>query len=183
MAYDFTELKKGIDGINEWLAKEFSAIRTGRATATLLDGIMIDVYGTRSPISQNATISVEDPRTLRIVPWDKAVIAEIDKEITKADLGVSTSRDSDGMRVIFPNLTTENRERLVKQAKSKAEEAKVSLRQERAKIVDDIDEGKKNGEIPEDDAKRYKDEMQKMIDSASKGFDELVIKKEQEVMS
>ena len=126
MAYDFSDFNKRKDGVVEWLQKEFSSIRTGRATVTLLDSVMVDSYGTKTPLNQTANLSVEDPRTIRISPWDKSLIPEVEKGVANADLGVSTSADEDGVRAIFPELTTENRERLVKQAKAKVEEAKVS---------------------------------------------------------
>lgn len=183
MAYDFSTFKKRITGVEEWLKKELSGIRTGRATIALLDSVTVDVYGAKSPLTQNASITIEDPRTLRIAPWDKSIISAIEKGITLADIGVSTSADSEGMRVIFPDLTSETRLKLVKQAKAKIEEAKVTLRLERSKISKDIDEQEKNAGMPKDDAKRYRDEMQKMVDAASKSFDELGVLKEKEITS
>lgn len=183
MTYDFGEFNTKKENIIEWLKKEFSSIRTGRATVTLLDGVMVDSYGIRTPLNQVANLSVEDPRTVKISPWDKKLINEIEKSITKMDLGISTSANSDGIRVIFPELTTENRERLVKLAKAKTEEAKVSLRNDRAVTIKKIDSEKKEGNMSEDDAKRYKDELQKKIEETQKSLDELMKKKEEEIMS
>lgn len=183
MAYDFKEFQKQISDITNWLTKELSSVRTGRATITLLDGVLVESYGTKTPLNQTANISVEDPKTIRIVPWDKGLVTEIEKGIAKSDLGVSTSVDSEGVRVRFPDLTTENRERLVRVAKNKLEDAKISLRAERAKVIKNIEGQEKAGDISEDEGKRYKQEVQKMVDDASKKFDELGEKKEKEVLS
>ena len=183
MSYNFSEFNKGKEDVLEWLKKEFSTVRTGRATVTLLDGVMVNSYGAKTPINQTANLSIEDPRCIRVSPWDKTIIPEIEKAIANLDLGVSTSADEDGVRVIFPELTTENREKLVKLAKSKSEEAKVSLRNERSVTIKDIESGQKDGEISEDDAKRYKDELQKMVDETQKSLDEMTKAKEAEIMS
>lgn len=183
MVYDVQQCKAKLQDASEWLRKEFSGIRTGQATTALLDSISVEVYGAKSPINQNATITIEDPKTIRITPWDKSIIQIIEKAIMVADLGVSTSVDGEGLRVIFPNLTTETRQKLVKQAKLKAEEAKVSIRNERNKIMGDIDDAKKAGEKSEDDAKRDKDSVQKFVDEANKQIDEIMKAKEAEIMN
>jgi len=183
MAYEFSEFNTKKDGVIEWLKKEFSSIRTGRATITLLDGVMVESYGAKTPLNQTANLSVEDPKTIRVTPWDKGLVPEIEKAIAKIDLGVSTSTDEEGVRVIFPDLTTENREKLVKIAKSKIEEAKVSLRNERGIIVKDIESEQKEGNISEDDAKRHKAELQKLVDDAQKSFEEMAKNKEEEILS
>lgn len=182
MAYDFSDFKKKVSGIEEWLKKEFSGLRTGRATISLLDSVLIDAYGSKMPLNQSANLSIEDPRTIRIVPWDKSLIGAVEKGITIADIGVSTSSDGEGVRAIFPELTTENRQKLVKVAKTKVEDAKVSLRTERADVMKEIESAQKNGEMPEDDAKREKDNLQKLVDEANKKFDEMGKSKEQEIL-
>ncbi|MCB9805604.1 ribosome recycling factor [Candidatus Nomurabacteria bacterium] len=182
MKHNINDFKRGLSDIEEWLKKEMSGIRTGRATINLLDSVMVESYGTKSPINQNATINIEDPKTIRIVPWDKSLIQAIEKSITVADLGISTSVDGEGLRVIFPNLTTETREKLVKQAKGKMEEAKISTRNERNKIMKEIDEDKKDGGLPEDDMKRAKDEVESLIKKSHDAFEDLLKKKEQEIL-
>ena len=183
MAYDFKPFKQKIDDITKWLHKELANIRTGRASVAILDSVMVESYGAKSPLNQCASISIEDPKTIRITPWDKALITVIEKGISLADIGVSTSVDEQGVRVIFPSLTTETREKLVKQAKAKIEETKVSIRNERSKIVNDIQDKQKAGAMSEDEAKREKDQMQKIVDETVKSFDEIAKKKEQEIMS
>lgn len=182
MRHNLNKLKEELNDVAEWLKKEMSTIRTGRATVNLLDSVMVEAYGNKSPINQNATISIEDPKTIRIVPWDKSLIQSIEKGINLADLGVSTSVDGVGIRVIFPNLTTETREKLIKQAKAKLEEAKISTRNERSKIMKEIDEDKKSGELPEDDMKRVKDEVESFIKKNHESLEGLLMKKEQEIM-
>lgn len=183
MAYDFSEFTKRSQEVLEWLQKEFAGVRTGRANITLLDGVMIDSYGVKTPLNQVASLSVEGPRSLRVVPWDKGLIPEIEKGITAADLGVSTGSDDEGVRVNFPELTAENRENLVRIAKKKQEEAKVSLRNVRGEFVKDIETAQKDGEISEDDAKRYKDELQKKVGAIQKELDALGDAKEKEILS
>ena len=174
---DVASFKKRTLEIIDWLEKELSKIRTGRATIALLDSVFVNAYGSRMPLNQNASISIEDPKTIRITPWDKGLIQEIEKGISLADLGVSTSVDGVGIRVIFPSLTTETREKLVKQGKVKIEEAKVSIRGERNKIMKEIDE------LPEDDAKRRKDEVEKIIKETNEQFDLIAKRKEEEIMN
>lgn len=183
MKHNINEFKTQLADIEEWLKKELSGIRTGRATVTLLDSIHVEAYGTKTPLNQSANINIEDPKTIRIAPWDKSLIGEIEKAITKADLGVSTSVDGEGVRVIFPDLTTETREKLVKQAKAKIEEAKVSIRNARNKIMKDIDEDKKEAGLPEDDANRAKENVDSIIKTTQSNFDELLKKKETEIMN
>lgn len=182
MAYNFTSFKEKISGITDWLSKELANIRTGQATVMLLDSVLVESYGTRSPINQNASVNIEDAKTIRITPWDKSLVKEIEKAITLADLGVSTVVDGEGVRVIFPALTTESRQRLVKQAKTKVEEAKVSVRNERNKVAKQIEESQKAGELPEDDAKRAKDEMQKIVDESTNIFESKAKVKETEIL-
>ncbi len=182
MSYDFSDFKKESEQIKEWLAKEFSGIRTGRATPTLLDNISIDSYGSKSPIAHVAGVATEDARTLRITPWDKGQIKEIEKAITAANLGVSVSTDDAGLRVSFPELTGERRAMLMKVVGEKIEKAKVSMRSEREKTWNDIQDRCKEDEISEDDKFREKDELQEIFDDVKKQLDEMGDKKEKEIM-
>lgn len=181
--YDFKEFQNNLDQVIEWLKKEFSAIRTGRATVTLLDSVFVEAYGSRMPLNQVATIAGEDPRTLKINPFDKSQSSAIEKSINQADLGVSVLVNDSGIRVIFPELTSERREVLVKQAKKKAEEAKISIRRERDEIQNDINDKQKVGTISEDDKFTAKEQMQKMVDQSSEKIDALLKEKEAEIRS
>jgi ribosome recycling factor len=183
MDYDFTAFTQAKEKVIEWINKELAGIRTGRASVNILDGVMVNSYGVKTPLNQTANLSVEDARSIRVNPWDKSIIPEIEKAIANLDLGVSTSADDEGVRVIFPELTTENREKLVKLAKNKTEEAKVSLRNERSVVIKDIEQGVKDGEMSEDDGKRFKEQLQKMIDDTTKQIEDILSNKEKEILN
>jgi ribosome recycling factor len=179
MAFNFTNLDKGLQESTEWLAREFSRVHTGRAVPMLLDGVMVEAYGSFQPIKNVGSINVEDARTLRIALWDKSVVKDVEKAIAAANLGLSVATDSDGMRVIFPPLTTENRARLVKVLKEKMEEARISVRKEREAAQSEL----KTADLPEDDARRAKDEIQKRVDAANAKLESIFESKEEEVMN
>lgn len=181
MAYDFSKLKKGIQETDEWLSREFSAIRTGRASAALLENVKPEVYGARTPLQQIGSVSVEDARTVRIVPWDKTASKAVEKAITEADLGVSVVTDDQGLRVIFPELTAERRQMLVKLAAGKCEEARVTLRGHRGEAIKDIEAAEKEGGMGADEVKRLKEEVQKMIDAGTKALEAHLAKKNDEI--
>jgi len=180
--YDFSNLKNKIKDTESWLEKELGSIRTGRATPTVLDSVRVDAYGSEMPVTNVATVTSEDARTLRITPWDNTMIKPIEKGIQLANLGLSVSVDDKGLRVAFPSLTTETRTTFVKMAKAKVEEAKVALRQERNKVNDDLSSKKKDGTIGEDDMIRSKAEVDKLIKDAGDKFDTHESKKEKELM-
>ena len=183
MAYNFKSFKEEIKNTEAWLAKEFGGIRTGRATPALLDGVLVESYGSRVPVSQIASLSTEDARTLRLVPWEAAGVKEIEKAITLANLGVSVGVDDKGVRVFFPELTAERRQSLLKIAKGKLEEARVGLRTERDKVWGEIQREERDGELSEDEKFRAKDEMQKLVDEGNKKLEELAGRKEKEILS
>jgi ribosome recycling factor len=160
MAYDFKGFEAQIKGIQEKLTRELAGVRTGRAAPAILDGVMVESYGTRVSINQIANIGVEDARTLRITPWDASQAKEIEKAIALANLGVSVGMDERGVRVNFPELTGERRIQLIKLAKEKIEEAKTALRSARDQVWNDIQKREKEGGMGEDDKVRAKDEMQ-----------------------
>ncbi len=181
--YNFSDFKNKIKDTEEWLAKEFSQIRTGRATPAMLDGVFVDVYGSQMPVNQVANVSIEDPRTLRVLPWDSSNIKAIEKAILISNTGLSVSVDDKGIRVSFPPLTTESRGNFVKIAKSKLEDAKVTLRQERNKVNDDLGNKKKESEMSEDEVTRAKAEVDKLIKEGTEKFEILAVKKEEEIMN
>ena len=181
MAYDFTQFKKRAAEVEIWLAEEFSGIRTGRATAALLDGVLVDSYGAKTAIKHVANIAVEDAKTLKITPWDNSLVKGIETAIATANLGVSTVPDQVGVRVIFPDLTSERRAQLIKLIGQKLEEARVSLRREREEVWNDIQKKEKDGVISEDEKFRYKDDLQKIVDEGNKKLEAAVEKKEKEI--
>jgi len=166
MSYDFAVFKQHLAEAEEWLQKEYHGIRTGRATPAILDGVQVEAYGSKMPINQLAHITTEDAQSLRITPWDTSQIKDVERAIEKADLGVSVNVDDKGVRVIFPELTSERREQLTKLIKNKREEALVSTRKAREDVWDDIRTQKKEGTISEDDMYRFKEEMEKLVQSA-----------------
>ena len=182
MVYNFSPFKNKTAEIEKWLAKEFSGIHTGRATPNILDSVMVESYGSRTSISHIASITVEDARTLRVSPWDKGQAKAIEKAVNEANLGVSASADDQGLRIFFPELTTERRTSLVKIIKQKLEEARISIRAEREKVWSDIQERERKGEIPEDDKFRFKEELQKLVDESHNKLDTIAARKEKEIM-
>jgi ribosome recycling factor len=181
MAYDFKPFEKKIKELDERLKKELQGVRTGRATPAILDAVLVESYGSRMPIKELATISVEDARTLRIAPWDQANAKEIEKAITAANLGLSVGADEKGVRVFFPELTAERRATLLKVAKEKVEEVRASLRAARDEVWSAIQKQEREKKMSEDDKFRAKDEMQKRVDAANKAFDEALARKEKEI--
>src|SRR3989344_1539230 len=181
MAYDFSKLKASIKETEEWLVRELGGVRTGRATPTLLDGVKPEAYGTRTALRELGSVSVEDARTLRIIPWDKTLTKAIEKGITEADLGVGISTDDQGLRVSFPELTSERREQLSKIAGDKTEQAKMTLRQHRTDSLKALGAAEKAGGIGEDEVKRLKLEIQKLIDAGNESLLKMLERKEQEI--
>lgn len=181
MAYNFSQLNTEIKGTIEWLQKEYTSIRTGKANTAFLDNVKVDSYGSMMAINQVAAISTEDARTVRISPWDSTMVQPIEKAINVANLGVAVSVDDKGLRVIFPELTGERREQLVKMAKQKLEDAKIAIRGERNKVSDDLNKKKKDAVLGEDEMMRHKAEMEKICQEGNKKLEELFAKKETEI--
>lgn len=181
MAYDFKPLEKKVAALDERLGRELAAIRTGRAAPAILDGVAVESYGSRLPLNQVANISVEDARVLRIAPWDQSLAKEIEKALVHANLGVSVGSDERGVRVFFPELTGERRAALTKLAKERVEEARAALRVARDEVWSEIQKLERQGDMPEDDKFRAKDDMQKRIDAANERFDAALARKEKEL--
>lgn len=175
------ELSKKLDGVREWLAGEYTGIRTGQAAPGFLDSIRVESYGAKVPINNVATVGIEDARTLRIAPWDSSMIAAIERAITDADLGVGVITDSSGVRVSFPELTGERRAALLKLAGQKLEEARVRVRGAREERMKSLDTNVKSKDIGEDEARREKDKAQKLIDEANQKLESLYSQKEKEI--
>lgn len=183
MNQNFEKFKGRMTEIKEWLLKEFATLRTGRASVAILDSVRVQSYGTQVPLNQVATINSEDARTLKITPYDKNQAKDIEKSIIISDLGVSVVLSDAGIRVIFPELTAERRELLVKQAHKKLEESRISVRQERTDFLGDLKKQETEGIISKDERFRAEDEMQKIVDSVQKELEALTKTKEQEIKS
>ena len=161
---------------------ELKRIRTGRASASLLDGIRVDYYGTPTPINQMATVAVPESRLITIQPWDVTVIKDIEKAILKSDLGLTPSNDGKLIRIAIPPLTEERRKELVKLVHKTSEEHKVGVRNIRRDSNELIKGFKKDGDISEDDAFKAQDEIQKITDEYIKQIDEIFKAKEKEIL-
>ena len=181
MAYDFSSLKQKVQETESWLQNEYFGIRTGRATPAVLDGVKVESYGILVPLNQVANVNIEDARTLRILPYNSEQSKEIEKAIAAGDLGLSVSSDGKGVRVSFPELTSESREKLLRVVRDKLEQARISLRNERDHVWSDIQKQEKDGEITEDDKFTLKEEMQKIVDNGNDSLESVADAKEREL--
>ncbi|MCM1567521.1 MAG: ribosome recycling factor [Dehalobacter sp.] len=166
----------------EVLKKDLASVRAGRANPAVLDKVSVDYYGTPTPINQLANVSVPDPRMITIQPWDKSSIKDIEKAILKSDLGLMPSNDGMVIRLNIPQLTAERRAEIVKTVKKKAEDAKVAVRNIRRELIDDIKQLEKDKTVSEDDSKKGQEKAQKLTDKIVKDIDEILDKKEKEIM-
>lgn len=182
MQYNFSNFKTEIKKVEEFLNKEYTQLNIGRASPMILDGVSVESYGSYVPLKNVASISIEDPKTLRIAPWDKTQVKGIEKAINGANLGLSVATDDQGIRVIFPQLTTDTRKTLVKVLKEKLEESRISVRREREAVMSDIEAQEKEGKMTEDERFRAKEELQKIINVTNGNLEASFEKKEKEVM-
>ena len=182
---DHAALKEGrqkMEKTLDVLRDELHSVRTGRASASLLDNITIDYYGTPTPVTQIATVNVPEPRSITISPWDVSIIAAIEKAILTSNLGLNPANDGKMIRVPVPPLSEERRKDLVKVIKKMAEDTKIALRNIRRDENEKIKTQKKDGDIPEDMEKKLLDEIQKVTDEYVHKVDDVVNKKEAEIM-
>ncbi|MGQ9858213.1 MAG: ribosome recycling factor [Thermodesulfobacteriota bacterium] len=175
-------LKSDMEKVISQLRKEYDRVRTGRASAALLEGIRVDYYGSSMPINQVANISIPEPRLITIQPWDKAVMGEIEKAIQRSELGLTPMNDGKVIRIAIPPLTEERRKELVKVVRKMAEERKVDLRNHRREANETLKELKKDKVITEDELFRYQEEVQKITDSYVERVDSLLQSKEKEIL-
>ena len=173
------KMKKSIDSV----AADFAAVRAGRANASVLDRIMVDYYGSPTPIQQIASIGSPDPRQLVITPWDGSALKLIERAIQESDLGINPQNDGKTIRLIFPQLTEERRKELVKQIRKYSEGGKVAIRNIRRDAIDTFKKMQKNSEITEDDYKLAEKDLQKLTDDMCREIDALLDKKEKELMA
>jgi ribosome recycling factor len=165
----------------EVLQQDFAAIRTGRASPSLLDKIQVDAWGSAQPIQSVASISVPEPRLLVIQPWDKSMIGPIEKAIQKSDLGLNPNNDGSVIRLALPQLNEQRRNDLAKQVKKRAEESKVAVRNVRRDADSGLKKLEKDGKLSQDDLRRALDRVQKLTDSSVRQVDEAADRKEKEV--
>jgi ribosome recycling factor len=173
-----THMEKAVDAMR----REFTSVRTGKATPALLDTVRVDAYGSKVPINQVGTVGAPEPRLLVIQPWDKSLLKAIETGITTADLGLNPSNDGNVIRVPIPQLTEERRKDMVKLLHKLAEEGRVAIRHARQEANKDIKRKQSSHEISEDDAHRQMEQVQKLTDEYIAKIDQLLKGKEQEVM-
>ncbi len=175
-------LKERMDKAIEALRKDLASIRTGRASLSIFDGIVVDYYGTPTPINHLATMAVPESRLITIQPWEPKMIQEIEKAIQKSDLGLNPTNDGKIIRIAIPPLTEERRKQIVKHVHKRGEEAKVAIRNIRRDANEEIKKLEKDEHLSKDDTKRSMDEIQKTTDLYINKVDEIVKHKEDEVM-
>jgi ribosome recycling factor len=179
----FAQLQKEMDGSVSALRKELTKLRTGRASTSLLDHIMVDYYGASTPLNQLSTLSAPEPRLLVIQPFDRSAMAEIEKAILKSDLGLTPNNDGKVIRIPIPQLTEERRKELVKHVKKIAEEYRVSVRNHRRLCIERLKDSEKKKEITADETKHGQERVQKITDEFISKIDHIVKAKEEEVMA
>ena len=174
-----SRMKKSIEN----LSRELANISAGRANSNLLNGVNVDYYGAPTPVQQLASINVPEARLLVISPYDKSSVADIEKALIAANLGVNPTSDGEVIRITVPALTEERRKELVKNVKKIGEDSKVSIRNIRRDINDQLKKDEKNGDITEDDLRSQTEDVQKVTDNSIKEIDNLVDEKEKDIMS
>ena len=173
-----TKMEKSLES----LKSDFGGLRAGRAHASLLDGILVDAYGSMTPLSQVGTVSVPDARTLSVSVWDKSLAKNVEKALRESDLGLNPASDGQLIRIPIPPLIEERRKELVKFAGKYTEQCKIAIRNIRRDAMDEIKKMKKDSEISEDEEKKYNNEIQKWTDDAIKKVDEQLSSKEKDIM-
>ena len=179
MSYDHADLKRRMEGAIDNLQKEFSGLRTGRASVNLLDPVVVDVYGSKMPLNQVGTVNVPEPRMLSVQVWDGGNVKAVEKAIRDAGLGLNPMPEGTTIRIPIPDLTEERRQDLKKVAGKYAESARIAVRNVRKDGMDSI----KNGDGTEDDQKRQSDEVQKLTDDVIKRVDGILVDKESDIMT
>ncbi len=176
------ELKKGIDDSMSALRHDLAKLRTGRASVNILDGIRVEYYGAMTPLNQVAQLSVPEPRLIMVKPFDKSLISDIERAINNSDVGITPMNDGEQIRLPIPALNEERRKDLVKQAKHRGEDAKISLRNHRRDANEMLKEYEKEKLISEDDLKRALEKVQEVVDRGGKQVDDVLHQKEQEIL-
>lgn len=181
--YDKADVERRMKGAVEALKSDLQGLRTGRANTSLLDPVVVEVYGSMMPLSQVATVSAPEPRMLSVQVWDKSNMTPVEKGIAHANLGLNPIIDGQTLRLPIPDLTQERRKELAKLAGQYAEKAKIAIRNVRRDAMESLKTDEKKKEISEDDRKRSEEQVQKMTDQHVKETDEAAAKKEQEILT
>lgn len=176
------DAKRRMEGAVKALATEFQTVRTGRASTGLLDRITVDAYGTRTPLNQLATVHAPEPRLLTVQPYDRSIMSAIERAIMESDLGLTPNNDGQLIRLPVPQLTEERRKEMVRLVHKMAEEARVAVRNVRRDVLNDLKRAEKDGDLSRDELGRAQEEAQKITDSEVKAIDELMARKEAEIL-
>jgi ribosome recycling factor len=179
---DLQALQRRMDGALDVLKKEFGGLRTGRASATMLDPVHVDAYGSNVPLNTVAGVSVPEPRMIVVQVWDRGVVKAVDKALREAGLGLNPQTEGQTIRLPMPELTQDRRKELSKVAHKYAEAAKISVRNVRRDGMEGLKKAEKNGDITEDEHRRLAAEVQTKTDNHVKKIDEMLVQKEQEIM-
>ena len=179
---DMSDLKRRMDGAVKSLIEDYSGLRTGRASASMLDPIQVEAYGGHMPLNQLANVTVPEPRMLSVSVWDKAMVKAVEKAIRESHLGLNPASDGHSIRVPVPELSEDRRKELCKVAAQYAENAKIAIRNIRRDGMDQLKKEEKDGEISEDEHRRMSEEIQKMTDQFVKQADEALHAKEKDIM-
>ncbi|MBM3633928.1 MAG: ribosome recycling factor [Actinobacteria bacterium] len=176
------DARRRMEGAVKNLGGEFASLRTGRASTTLLDRIQVDAYGAPTPLPQLAKIHAPEPRLITVQPFDATLIPDVERAIHESDLGLTPSNDGNVIRLTLPQLTEERRKELVKVAHRMAEEARVAVRNVRRDVLNEFKRAEKDGEVSKNDLSRAQDEVQRATDAEVKAVDEMLARKEAEIM-
>ncbi|MBR1883892.1 MAG: ribosome recycling factor [Clostridia bacterium] len=179
---DYNNIEEKMKKAIAHLVEELTAIRAGRANPAILNKVMVDYYGAQTPINQVGSISVPEARQILITPWDKSLVAPIERAINMAELGINPINDGTSIRLNFPELNEERRKEIAKDVKSQGEDAKIAIRNIRRDAMEDAKAENKNGNLSEDELKQAEDKIQKITDKYTSQVDSEIAKKEKEVM-
>jgi ribosome recycling factor len=178
----FTQTKDSMEKSIEALKRDFSSLRTGKVTTSIVDNIMVDYYGNPTPLNQVGSVIATDATTIAITPWEKNLLSAIEKAIQEANIGVNPNNDGDFIKLFFPPMTTDQRQEIVKQAKSMVEHAKISIRNVRKDGNDKIKKLEKDKEVSEDESKKAQDQIQKLTDTHTAKVEESFSSKEADIL-
>ena len=176
------DAKRRMQGAVSSLGAEFASVRTGRASTGLLDRIVVDAYGTKTPLNQLATIGAPEPRLLTVAPFDRSIMSNVEKALMESDLGLTPNNDGQIIRLPIPQLTEERRKEMVRLIHKMAEEGRIAVRNVRRDVLNELKRAEKDGEFSRDELKRGEDSVQKLTDAEVKAIDDLMARKEAEIL-
>lgn len=177
-----SDAKRRMEGAVSSFTNDLATVRTGRASTALLDRVTVDAYGTRMPLNQLAGVSAPEPRLITVQPYDRGLLGAIERAIQESDLGLNPSNDGTNIRLAIPQLTEERRKEMVRLVHKMAEEARIAVRNVRRDVLNEMKRAEKDGDLSRDELARAQDEVQKLTDAEVKSIDDLMARKEAEVL-